>query len=369
MKKLLLIIGIALIGACQNTHNGSVAVSESKPALSADLLEANKLPLGPAQKRLIRRRMRVFGHIEAPPQSQVNLTAPVPAYLQSVKVIRGESVQAGQILLYLKHPNIAEVQEDFFQFREVYHQMRREWERSQALFAKGALPERDYLQSRSNWATARTDLAQAIGKLENMGLDSASLKPGAPVPVLPLRAPFSGQVESIALRQGELAQADQAIIRLLANRHLHLELRVPARHRQHLRAGQKLNFWSNLTADSLEGEIYLINQVAEDNGFFIAHGHFADSLAHVFPGVTVEADVFYRSDSLWALPAAAVSERDGHYYALYREGDQLLPQEVEVFSQDQGWLGIGHFAGGRKQHYVLRGVRYLLGDAQSGHSH
>lgn len=369
MKKFLLIMGIALIGACQNTPDEAVAVSKSKPALAADLIEANKLPLGPAQKRLIRRSMRVFGQVEAPPQSQINLTAPVPAYLESVKVIRGESVQAGQILLYLQHPNIVQAQEDFFQFRQVYQQMSREWERSKSLFAQGALPERDYLQSRSNWTTARTALAQAVSHLENMGLDSARLVPGDPVPVLPLRAPFSGQVESIALRQGELAQADRAIIRLLANHHLHLELRIPARHRQHLRPGQKLTFWSHLTADSLEGEIYLINQVAEENGFFIAHGHFADSLANVFPGVMVEADVFYRSDSLWALPAAAVYQRDGHFYALYRKGNQLLPQEVEVLGQDRGWLGVEHFAGGRKQDYVLRGVRYLLGDTQTGHDH
>lgn len=50
------------------------------------------------------------GQLEVPPQHEATVTAILGANVTSIKVIEGDQVNKGQVLAYLSHPNLVNLQ-------------------------------------------------------------------------------------------------------------------------------------------------------------------------------------------------------------------------------------------------------------------
>ena len=53
------------------------------------------------------------GQLEVPPQHEATVTAILGANITSIKVIEGDKVRKGQVLAYLSHPNLTQLQTNY----------------------------------------------------------------------------------------------------------------------------------------------------------------------------------------------------------------------------------------------------------------
>jgi cobalt-zinc-cadmium efflux system membrane fusion protein len=157
----------------------------------AEVDHPEQFPLIAAQSRALHDDLTVNG-VVAP---DVGRTVPVNA-LSGGRVVEisarlGDDVQQGQVLLKIHSPELAQAISDFQKAQADEMLARRSLERAQALFAHGALAEKEKENAEATEEKAKVDVATARDKIRllNGAVDSLS-------PIIDVRAPISGTIVS-----------------------------------------------------------------------------------------------------------------------------------------------------------------------------
>jgi len=101
----------------------------------------------------------------------------------------GDDVMKGQVLLRINSPDVALAFSDYEKFRADELLARRQLERSQLLFAKGAIAKKDLETAEDAEQKAKVDLETAAERIRILGADL-----NHPSPIVEVRAPSSGTI-------------------------------------------------------------------------------------------------------------------------------------------------------------------------------
>jgi len=101
----------------------------------------------------------------------------------------GDDVKKGQVLVSISSPDIAQAFADYQKFQADELLAHQQLVRSQTLYDKGAIAQRDLEAAENAENKAKTDLQTALQRLRILGAD-----PNHPSPVIEMRAPVSGTV-------------------------------------------------------------------------------------------------------------------------------------------------------------------------------
>jgi cobalt-zinc-cadmium efflux system membrane fusion protein len=101
----------------------------------------------------------------------------------------GDDVKKGQVLVTISSPDISQAFSDYQKFQADELLARQQLVRSQALYDKGAIAQRDLEAAENAENKAKTDVQTALERLRILGAD-----PNHPSPVIEVRAPVSGTV-------------------------------------------------------------------------------------------------------------------------------------------------------------------------------
>jgi cobalt-zinc-cadmium efflux system membrane fusion protein len=123
----------------------------------------------------------------------VSRTVPVIS-LASGRVVEirarlGDTVQKGQVLLRVQSPDIAAAFADFRKATADEVLVRKQFDRAQILYDKGAISLNDFQVAEDAESKARVDLETALEHLHVLGVDKDS-----PSPVVDIKAPVSGVI-------------------------------------------------------------------------------------------------------------------------------------------------------------------------------
>ncbi|NDQ58523.1 MAG: efflux RND transporter periplasmic adaptor subunit [Acidipila sp.] len=125
-----------------------------------------------------------------------------------ILVVPGDSVRAGQPLLYVHSPDFALLRSGFLKTRQAYHLADKNYSRAQDLYAHKAIAERDLLQAESDRNQAKADMDANEQTLRILGVPNPEeLAQGTASPEIPLRAPQSGEIVERLVAPGQLLQA------------------------------------------------------------------------------------------------------------------------------------------------------------------
>ena len=87
-------------------HEGEVHLTEEQ--ISSMELKVDTIPL-----KNISFYVQANGQLEVPPQNVAEVTAVIGANVTDIEVIEGDKVKKGDVLAYLKHPDLIKVQTDY----------------------------------------------------------------------------------------------------------------------------------------------------------------------------------------------------------------------------------------------------------------
>jgi cobalt-zinc-cadmium efflux system membrane fusion protein len=132
--------------------------------------------------------------------------------ISRILVDTGSQVKAGDPLLYVSSPDVANAISTYRKARNQQELARRTMQRTQELLDRGAVPQKDYEAAQATYNDASTDVQNSLQTLKIFSITKPELdnaeKQGVPIsPELPLRAPLAGTVVQELVSPGQLVQA------------------------------------------------------------------------------------------------------------------------------------------------------------------
>ena len=331
------------------------ALQEGRILITQTQFESNGMALGSAKKMEFPEVIRVSGSIDVPPENRVIISAVYGGFVKKISLLEGDSVRKGQVVITLENPEFLKLQQEYLEIRERLPYLKSEFERQEILFKEKISSEKLYLRARSEYFTAMAQKKSLEAQLELLGVRPDALDAGEMRSVISMHTPISGKVTRVNVRTGAYVSPATAIMEIVNNQHIHLELMVFEQDINRIRKEQAIRFRIPEISDRVrEGSVYLIGNTVDEKRTVKVHAHVREEdLEELMVGMFVQADILTGTrdadsgnlPSYWALPEEAiVSGENGSYILVLETSDEqgytLRKQPVEVGITSGGFTAL-----------------------------
>jgi cobalt-zinc-cadmium efflux system membrane fusion protein len=135
-----------------------------------------------------------------------------------VLVYPGQTVRAGQPMLYVSSPDFAQLRSNYLKAHDAYTLAQTNLQRDQDLYAHHAVAQMDLLSAQSARNQAMADLQASEQALQVIGInDPSHLAEGQASSKIPVLAPVSGEVVDRMVQQGQVIQAGATQVFTISN--------------------------------------------------------------------------------------------------------------------------------------------------------
>lgn len=266
-----------------------------------------------AEKRPFEHKAEVRGSVES--RKNVLIAAQAGGEIKRVHVREGQSVLKGQTLVSLDAEiiknTIAELKTALELATSVYERQAKLWEQKVGT-------EIQYLQAKNNKESLERRLATA-----NSQLDQAIVK-----------APFSGTVDQLPAKEGEIASPGMPLIRLVSLDDSYIKADVSERFIGKFKSGDPVEIFFPSNNQRLNSKIASVSQVINpENRTFIVEVHLPKVSFMVKPNQVVVLELRdYVSEATWAVPTRIIQkDEDGQFiFIVDNRGEKMLARKVHV---------------------------------------
>lgn len=271
--------------------------------------------------------------VAANPADALVLAAPAGGLVSAVRVELNQRVKAGQPLVELQAPELAEGAAALLEARADAAVADDALGRERQLQAEGVIPAARVRRAEAAALQAHARMDARRAQLRLLGLGPAqidALRGGAPLPVrVTLASPGAGTVVELPVGTGSRVEANALLARIARLDRLVLELRVPAAQARLLAEGLPV-------LDAQGRRIATLGPGAGEVG----DGQTLRVRARLLqpqdwlPGQAVEAHLASRATG-WRVPRASVLPTEGGGQAVFvRQGERFVPVPVRRLDDD-----------------------------------
>ncbi len=172
-----------------NAPAPSVKVQASPDPSLVEIDHPERFALAQVGTRKAYEELRVNGLVAPDVSRTVPVLSLAGGRAVDIRTRLGDDVKKGQVLVTISSPDIAQAFSDYQKFQADELLARQQLARSQALYEKGAIAQRDLEAAVNAENKAKTDVQTSLERLHILGAD-----PQHPSPVVEVRAPVSGTV-------------------------------------------------------------------------------------------------------------------------------------------------------------------------------
>lgn len=266
------------------------------------------------QKKSFEHRIDVRGTVES--RRNVMLSAETPGRIQKIYVREGQEVKKGQKLLELDadviRNSISTLKTQLELAETVYERQKRLWD-------KNIGTEIQYLEAKSRKETLEAELATTYSQLNQAVV----------------KAPFSGVVDEVPAREGELAQPGMPLMRMMSPQMMYIEADVSEKFLGDIKVGDPV-----IVDFPVQDQSYTTKVAAVSNVINKANRTFSvevdipkDVDFQLSPNqVVVMKLTDYRSEDALVVPSEVIlSDMDGTFlYTVSKEGDKFHAVKTRV---------------------------------------
>lgn len=258
-------------------------------------------------------KIEVRGAVES--RRNILVSAEIPGKITSIKVKEGQRVRQGQVLLTLDadiiRNNIAELKTALELAEAVF-------ERQANLWKKNIGTEIQYLEAKNRKESLERSLATA-----NSQLDQSII-----------RAPFSGSIDALPAKEGEIAQPGMPLVRVVNPEDMYIMADVSERFVGRFKQGDEVEVMFPSQNEQLLSKISSISQVinTDNRTFKVEIGLPSVNFAIRPNQVTVNKLRDYSNAEAMVIPTRLI-QRDDKGYFVYKvaNGDEgTIAQKVHI---------------------------------------
>lgn len=249
----------------------------------------------PAEQKDFSHEIEVRGQVES--RKNVMLSSEIGGKIQSINVTEGQKVSAGQTLLTLDadviRNNIAELKTTLELAGAVYERQANLWE-------KKIGTEIQYLEAKNKKESLERRLATAYSQLNQAVI----------------KAPFSGSIDEIPAREGELAQPGMPLVRLVSPTSMYIQADVSERYMGDFKKGDRVELYFPTQEKNITSTIASVSGVINPaNRTFSIEVQLPKLDFEVKPNqVVVLRMVDYRAEDAIVVPTEIIqSDKEGKY--------------------------------------------------------
>jgi membrane fusion protein, heavy metal efflux system len=292
----------------------------------------------------------VNGRLALFPQHKAIVTAILGANVTAIKVIEGEKVKKGQVLAYLSHPNLTNLQTDYIRAYNQMQYLEKEFERQKRLYDEGVGSGKTYQQTQADYRAIKGEVKGFEAQLKQLSIHVKKIRDGNIYQTVPVVSPIDGNIEKVLVQIGQFVNAQAEILRIVNIDHIHADLMVFEKDVNQVKEGQKVSFKvESVPSVTLSAKIFSVGKNFEQNPRAVhVHAEIEQKEYFLIPGMYINGKIHTQSTPVNALPEEAVIVEEGKSYIFMAEVHQedgksewmFEPLEIRTGASDEGWVEI-----------------------------
>lgn len=288
-------------------------IEELDPTFGKKEIKKTLITAIDAKKDYFEHKVEVRGSIES--RKNVTIGSEVPGKVEKILVKEGQQVTKGQTLLTLDasiiRNNIAELKTALELAKTVY-------ERQSNLWKKNIGTEIQYLQSKNNYESLERKLATA-----NSQLDQAII-----------RAPFSGSLDRVIAKEGEITQPGMPLLRLVNPKDVYIRSDISERFIGVFSKGDEVEVYFPVQDKKMVSKITSVGQVINSqNRTFEVEIEVPFGFGSVRPNQVVVLKLRdYKNEEAISVPTMIIQKdsKGSYVYNIENEGGNLVAKKLHV---------------------------------------
>ena len=334
LYKLLLLSVILLLFSCgdktQDTKEETVL--DSRIFVSKTQFEASAMSLGRLEEKPFPLTVQTTGMIDVPPENRAVVNATMGGYIKTTPLLIGDKVRKGQALVTVENPEFISLQQEYMEVYEQLNYLKSEFQRQKMMVEEKITSQKNFLQSESTYKTALAKHTGLRKQLQMLNISPTSVEAGNVRSTVTIYAPIDGSITKVNVSRGTYVSPATAILEIIDNDHIHIELSVFEKDIMKVKKGQKIEFKiPESSEETFKAEVYLVGSAIENNRTIKVHGHLEDeSKVHFLTGMFVEADIVTESAFAKALPETSIVSLEGSSFVL-----KLMEENSEGYYFEQ----------------------------------
>lgn len=288
--------------------------------------KAANIVLGTFSKKNLNEVVTSNGYTKLPPQNQADVSVHSSGIVKSILIEEGQKVRQGQIIGTIESPEFAKLKEAYLLSKSHLSYLKLDFERQKTLNEQNVNATKTLQKAQSDYEMESARLASLQKQL---GLLNISLSENATA-TAPVLAPINGYVTEIHVRIGSAIAAGTALLNLVDNSKLHVDLLVYEKDLYKVKIGQKVRFiLTNQNKNEVVGTIFSVGKAFENDTKAVAvHAEIENKDEKLISGMYVNALIDLGSNAVYALPLEAVVKADGRSFIFVLDKNDTRDNEM-----------------------------------------
>jgi len=313
------------------------------------------------------------GQLEVLPQNEASVTAIIGANITSIEVFEGKKVNKGQILAYLSHPDLLNLQTRYFNAWNQLQYADKEYQRQKRLYEEEIGSGKDFQKIQSDFLSLTGEVKNLKAQLKLLDIDHEKIKQGNIIEQVPVISPINGFIEKVNVKTGQYAEPQMQMFEVINNKHIHADLMVFEKDVYKVKEGQNVTFSiESLSGETLSAKIFAVGKSFEQNPKAVhVHAEIENKKGLLISGMYITGRIATGEDYAFALPEGAIVNEDGKQIVFTAEQDneswRFEPVEITTGQQEDGVVEIKLLSPLKKGSLVaMNNAYYLLSEMKKG---
>lgn len=303
--------------------------------------KATGLVLGGFEKKNLSEVINANGYTKLPPQNQAQVSVQLPGTIQSIKVMQGQAVKAGQVLATLQSMAYNNLRLDREKLNESLTASQANLEFLRLEFARQKELTDENVNAKKVFQKVSSDLQMEEAKIKTLQSQIAILGQNIEIggnsasPIIHIVAPISGNITDINVTIGAAAEVGKPLFSIVDNSKMHVDLLVYEKDLFKVKPAQNVRFiLTNQDGSELRGKIFSVGKSFEDETKSVAvHADILNEKQMLIPGMYVNALVDVGANTVDALPVDAIIKAEGREFVFLLEEEAKTAEGTEFHFQ------------------------------------
>nr|WP_157370185.1 efflux RND transporter periplasmic adaptor subunit [Aquiflexum balticum] len=290
------------------------------------------------------------GQLEVPPQHKATVTAILGANVTSIKVIEGDKVNKGQVLAYLSHPNLTNLQTNYVKAHSRLQYLEKEMQRQKRLYEEEVGSGKTYQETLADYQAMKGEVKGYEAQLKQLSLNVEKVQDGDIYQYVPVVSPINGYIEKVKVQVGQFVDPQTEMFTIVNTDHIHADLMVFEKDVYKVKEGQKIAFTvESVPGATLTAKIFSVGKQFEQNPRAVhVHAEIDQKEEFLIPGMYINGKIRTGNNEVKALPEGAIIEEEGKPYIFMAEAHEeegktewaFKAVEIRTGMTEDGWVEI-----------------------------
>lgn len=271
MKVIDIILGVILVAlstSCSNMKKSDGQEAEGHEETHTEEVELTQeqmntvgIKVGPLEERNLRNVLRVNGTLKVVPQDRAEVSSLVSGVVQRILVTEGSRVTKWQVVAWIENTEVVAMQKNYLTAVRQCQAAYMDYQRQKGLAHYGAGVKKTLQQAESAYEIAKVERDGLAKQLRQLSVSPPLVAKGRITAQIPVYAPISGVVNSVAASTGSYADMQKPLMQITNTAGIYGEMKVYEKDIYAVKSGQAVDLMlTNYPAMRLRGVVTKINQ-------------------------------------------------------------------------------------------------------------